>query len=512
MTLQELNKTYGMQKKLVLYHSAEIYKRECAASARKGIPTVNCEGQYLTDFARMILKEYRIGRGEYFEEVEKATGLGIMLACALELVRKKKLSYFKQSMLDSGTIRQLLTDIEVLRMENCLDKIADAENEKLRDVSIIAQVYMERLRQLHLYDNVTILEDATTLIASGKLIVDGDVIGTYTDALDEYSAKENDFWKVLCKDKNAVMLTINEAKTKSAPDKQFFRVFGLHNEIHAIVKDVIAKGIPWEQVQIVASTNAVFYPLITYLQKLDIPYCLPEGVSEQYSYAASHIQTYLDNPANFEIDSEGNVNTGAVFEGLAKRLEKAAGNGKLPQSAVASLINKASVCRKNASCYDFEANYYVVVKMIEHMLLGGSFVEDKKEAGAVYIASLSHTEMGFRPYVYLMGFESQNYPGDHPQSPILLDEEMEQIGLPKRRMSGRPGEQLEEKLKRIIASDVKGITISYVSYDTVNMREQNPSAFYQQALKESGATERLFGFAEERYSDILEAREWLLQK
>ena len=296
------------------------------------------------------------------------------------------------------------------------------------------------------------------------------------------------------------------------PDKQFFRVFGLHNEIHAVVKDVIAKGIPWEQVQIVTSTGAGFYPLITYLQKLDIPYCLPEGVSERYGYAASHIQTYLDNPANFEIDSKGNVNTGAVLEGLAKRLEGAAGNEKLPQSTVSSLIKKASVCRRNAACCDFGANYYVVVKMLTHMLLGGTVVEDRKEGGAIYIASLSHTEVGFRPYVYLMGFEAQNYPGDNPQSPVLLDEEMEQMGLPEERMSGKRREQLEEKLKRIMTSEVEALTISYVSYDTVNMREQNPSSFYQQALKESRATERLFGFAEKQYSDILEAREWLLQK
>ena len=54
--------------------------------------------------------------------------------------------------------------------------------------------------------------------------------------------------------------------------------------------------------------------------------------------------------------------------------------------------------------------------------------------------------------------------------------------------------------------------VSMTSYDTINMREQNPSAYYQKELKNSGMEEKTFGFAEDDASRILEAREWLLHK
>jgi hypothetical protein len=152
--------------------------------------------------------------------------------------------------------------------------------------------------------------------------------------------------------------------------------------------------------------------------------------------------------------------------------------------------------------------------MIKGILLGGSIIDDKqKEEGAVYIASLTRTETAFRPYVYLIGFESRNYPGGSTQSPVLLDKEKTDIGLPDWYLSDYHQKDLEKHLDRIMSSDVKQITISYVSFDTVNMREQNPSAFYKKELIRSGEAERehSFDFGERTADDILEAREWILQ-
>ena len=512
MTLQEFNKSYGIQKKLVIYHSDELYKRETAMGAKAGVASVNCEGQHLLAFARVKLREYKIGLGEHFDEVDSSTQIGIMLACVLDLARKKALSYFKESMLDSGTVKQLLADIEILRMEDKLDCLKGSTDSKHNDVSIIAETYIERLRKLKLYDSIQILEESTELIRAGEIRIEYECLAIYRDVLDTCSHKERILWDAISSGRTCEIIDMAILEESCKPERQFFKVFGLHNEIHAVVKDVIARGIPWEQVQVVTSNTAGFYPLMTYLEGLGIPYCMPEGISEKYCYAASHIQTYLDNPANFLIDSHGSVNTGEVFSGLADRLEKVAANPKLPLPSVLTLLNKAALCRKSMACYDFEADYYVVVKLVQNILLGGKSLEDQKEEGALYVGSLSHTELAFRPYVYLIGFEARNYPGDNTQSPILLDEEMRSMGLSEQYLSGKRREESEKKLQRIVASATKLVTISYVSYDTVNMREQNPSAFYQKERGKTAGKERLFGFAEENRTDILEAREWLLQK
>lgn len=512
MTLKELNKNYGFKKKLVISGSKELYKRECEASARAGIASVNCESMSLTLLAKDLFKDYKIGLGEKFEEIDKPTQMGLMLASALDLARNKKLVYFRESMLDGGTVKQLLNDIGILRLEAALEAVKDSADPKLRDVYTLANAYIERIDKLNLYDNVKILNEAIRLISEKKIDTYAKVIAIYKDDLDELSFIEHNFFDAITSAKEVIILETEETNVELSSEKQFFRVFGLHNEIHAIVKDIINRKLPLEQVQIVASTSSGFYPLITYLQKLNILYCLPEGISEQYSYVATQIQIYIKNPANFEIDSEGNVDIKAVFEGLADRLEVVSSRNNLPQPIVVSLLGKASICRKNMESYAFEANYNVVVKLIESMLIGGNCTEENSEEGALFISSLNYAEVGFRPYIYMMGFESRNYPGGINQSPILLDIEMDVLGLPKHYKSDYRREKQEAKLNRIISSNAKVITMSYVSYDTVNMREQNPSAFLQRILKNSGCKERLYGFSEVDKEMILEVREWILQK
>lgn len=503
-----------MQKKLIIHNLPELYRREVIASARAGIPTVNCEGQSIQAYAGAILKDYKTGRGESPGEADNSTQMGIMLACVLELAGNNKLTYFNESMLDNGTVRQLLTDIKILRMEEKLDDLKDSNEAKLKDVYEIALAYIDKLYALKLYDSVRILEECTELISCGSIDVPAEIIAIYRDTYDNLSEKEKKLWKAITAGKAVEVIEISEVnsqESKRDSQKQFFKVFGLHNEIHAVVKDVIARGIPWEQVQVVASSAAGFYPLMTYLQGLGIPYCMPEGISERYSFAASHIEKYLKNPANFILDSEGNVRIRDVFERLAKQLEEIARIPKLMKTSAATLYNKASVCRQSMECYDFNIDYYLATRLVENILLGGSIVEDNKEEGAIYISSLAATEIAFRPYVYLIGFESKKYPPVSMQSPVLLDEERNDIGLPDRYCSTKQSEEIEKHLDRILNSDAKCITFSYVSFDTVNMRELNPSAIYQKELKDSGCKERIFGFAEESVTDILEAREWLLQ-
>lgn len=510
MQLSTFNKKYGMQKKVVVCHSPELFKREVTAHVRMGVPAINCEGYAFTELVSTLLREYKTGQGEYYEEAERSELIGMMLACALEVIRDHKLSYFKESMIDSGTAKQLLEDVQLLRKEGKLESLKDHPDSKLADVYQIAMEFIRRLQELDLYDEIRILGETNELAAAGDITLEAEVVGIYGESREKFTALERQLWENFIQQKTVEQLERIQINSDGEGKKQFFKVFGLHNEIHAVVKDVLERKIPWEQVQIISCTNAGFYPMLTYLQQLKIPYCMPEGISEDYSYPASSIKKFLENPANFFIDSEGNVNVSELFLGLADRLDRLAAIPQMPQPTVLSLLGKAGICRKCATYYGFEAEYHLAVRMAETMLLGGRIVEDRREEGAIYIGSLGRTEMVFRPYVYLLGFESRNYPGTQVQSPVLLDMDKMGLELPQMHLSARKTEELEEKLRHIMASPAELITISYVSYDTVNMREQNPSSFYQKLFEDSDCEEQLFDFREEESSKVLEAREQML--
>jgi McrBC 5-methylcytosine restriction system component len=510
INLSELNRRHIMDNKLVIYDSAELYKREVIEANHNGIPVANCDGMNLISLAGKLLKDYKIEKGEAFIEADKALLLGIMMSTVFELIREGKLHYFKETMIDGGTVSQLLKDIDILRVENKLDVIKDSKDLKLANLYMIAESYGSKINDI--YDDAKIFSEASGLAVAGSISCEYDVIAIYKDAYDKLSDSEKNFWKNYVKEKEFFIIDSDSESSKGKAPKQFFKVFGLHNEIHAVVKDVLRKKIPWEQVQIVTADPAGYYPMVTYLKQLDIPYCLPEGLSEEYSFEASLVKNVIDNPAYFDIDSEGNINAKEMYTALADNLKKLAGNGKFPSNTVTVLFSKASVCSHNAEYSDYKANYHILSRMIKGILLGGSIVDDKqKEEGAVYIASLTRTETAFRPYVYLIGFESRNYPGGSTQSPVLLDKEKSDVGLPDWYLSDYHQKDLEKHLDRIMSADVKQITISYVSFDTVNMREQNPSAFYKKELTESGEAERCFDFGEKTTDDIVEAREWILQ-
>ena len=74
MLLREFNQNYGMEKKLVIYGSAELYKREVAEANHLGIPSVNCDADLLISKAEALLCDYRTGCGEMTEKADAAKG------------------------------------------------------------------------------------------------------------------------------------------------------------------------------------------------------------------------------------------------------------------------------------------------------------------------------------------------------------------------------------------------------------------------------------------------------
>ena len=511
MTLKEFVKEYKFQKKLVIYNSDELYNRECALCAEDDVPVINCEGEYLLSVARNIVVKYYAVLGKWFEEIDENNQAGMIMALALKLIHENKLSYFKESMIDSGTAQQVTTDINILRREKKLDRLQNHTDSKLSDIYIIASDYIKTIESDEVLDSVSILKKAIEALDRDISYLNADLVTIYDDAYNEFSCLEKEFYAKLINNKSNLGNIISSSSIpKKQPQKSLFKVFGLNNEIHAVVKDVLKKGIPWERVQLVVCNTDRLYPMITYLKELNIPYYLPEGVTEQYEYISAYIRRYLENRANFDFD-KNKVNIRISFQSLAEKLKERANNGKIPENQVITFLNKAEICDKNARLYEFNADYNVAIKFMNDVLLGEMTHEKSKtESGSLYIASLMKTETIFRPHVYFLGFEARNYPGSHMQSSVLLDKDMKELGLDERYMSTGKSQKEVERVKRLLESDAEYITISYVSYDSVHMREQNPSSVYQEELQSNHIQENKFGFTAANKDDVMELREWVL--
>ena len=79
----------------------------------------------------------------------------------------------------------------------------------------------------------------------------------------------------------------------------------------------------------------------------------------------------------------------------------------------------------------------------------------------------------------MTGFSSANYNSNSAQLAVLLDDEMSGLSEKYKKYTVAEQDRLNKaKIDRIIFSVNSNVTISYVCFDTVNMREQNPAEFF----------------------------------
>ena len=187
----------------------------------------------------------------------------------------------------------------------------------------------------------------------------------------------------------------------------------------------------------------------------------------------------------------------------------------------------AGACKQSAIVFGDSLNHQNTMesrkKLVLHILEGEHICKKTQEQGSILISSLDAIAVASRPHVYLVGQNGKDFPGTFRESPVLLDKERIELGLLADLVSKEEERKKYHLLQVLSSNDIDTLTISYVYYDTVHMREQNPSSFYQKLwmeckakekekkekgeIAESELKEKEVGFAELEKEQILEKRE-----
>ena len=116
----------------------------------------------------------------------------------------------------------------------------------------------------------------------------------------------------------------------------------------------------------------------------------------------------------------------------------------------------------------------------------------------LHLSSYKHGGRSGRPHTYVVGCDSQLFPGGSTQNPVLLDVELEAISKDLMPSS----EQLKENLYRMasLLSSLRGrVTLSFSSFDVLDNRDSFPSSILLQVYR------LLSGNPGTDYSDLMAA-------
>ncbi len=132
--------------------------------------------------------------------------------------------------------------------------------------------------------------------------------------------------------------------------------------------------------------------------------------------------------------------------------------------------------------------------MIRDAKVGGS----GPAPGCLHLSSYKHGGRSGRSHTYIVGCDSQLFPGGSTQNPVLLDVELGAISKGLMLSS----EQLKENLYRMssLLASLRGcVTLSFSSFDVLDNRESFPSSILLQAYR------LLSGNPAANYSDLMTA-------
>ena len=117
------------------------------------------------------------------------------------------------------------------------------------------------------------------------------------------------------------------------------------------------------------------------------------------------------------------------------------------------------------------------------VLIEALSVQSNREAeDAILCTSFSTAGLITRPYVYVIGLDADRFPLKANESPVLLDQERQNLGLTFG-MSTSVEKNSIYRLLESLAGKIKRVVFGYNYFDTVGIKEKNASSFYNRLLE-----------------------------
>lgn len=108
-----------------------------------------------------------------------------------------------------------------------------------------------------------------------------------------------------------------------------------------------------------------------------------------------------------------------------------------------------------------------------------SYLSGDAESGKLYCAAPTQAAGLERKYLYVLGFGRLAMQGNQKESPVLLDEERQELTGMK--TSWEKGAEREYQVLQILAQHEGELVLTYPDYDSSGMLEQGPDSFFKDA-------------------------------
>ena len=450
----------------------------------------------------------------------------------------KELKFFKDRMITLSLSREIWKNLELLRKNTALDSNVFNENLRFNDLKLLNNKLDEELEKLSNKLDMLIFDESKLFKSSIDILNRKDVFLPYNNIifkkynLNELSIIEKEF---LTSFSNRIgsdiddIFLLNTYEIEALPQVikniNFSSSYGIHNEIHGVIKDILEKQIQFSDAEIIFTNNNELKLAKKELERLKIPYKSTLGNNgldtEEYSIlkAIFDIDEFEFSPHRAEIKLLGYKS----YKNYKKN------NKKLP-SFFDYLMNKRQnidvYCKEFiketisfiSECFDSDVATLFVISLNEYVsyiddrdkdklsnlkelvmdILGNINIPSVENIGDSYLllGALSSLPPEVRENVYILGLDSNNFKSSISDSPILTDSEKLLLGVRdtdfnmSKKIYNRKERKLLEFLSLISNNKNLHLTLSYVSFDSVNIKEANQSSFYMRLKSACGVYDK----------------------
>jgi len=345
-----------------------------------------------------------------------------------------------------------------------------------------------------------------------------------------------------------------EAPQVNPGDVVIFQAYGLANEVREVLRRIKKAGIPLDQAAIYYTAGETYIPLIySITARLGIPVAFSEGVPITYTrpgrlalqllrwieenYSSSLLYRMITGgemelPApDIElkelvsgilaqipaVDQAGQVGFAEFCQGVGRVVKSYARvAGEMDGYALQDIAENLA---EAAQAYPGRVTEREAVKRLRLWLQGLSTGASGPQPGRLYAADYRQGGWELRQHNFVVGLDSDSFPGSGLQDPVLLDSERQGISSALRLRSTAPRANLY-RMARLLASRRGKVALSYPCIKTAEGRAGSPAAILLQVYRLAGGSHeadytQLFrslgapvSYIPEEAADSLSEEEW----
>ena len=151
----------------------------------------------------------------------------------------------------------------------------------------------------------------------------------------------------------------------------------------------------------------------------------------------------------------------------------------------------------------YHINYGVSYEDASKAIFAQNVGRESIKEGSLYFTSINNALSCLRPYLFIVGLSSNNFPGMSKEDPMLLDEDYETFGVEK--ASNRNIINNKETFFRLLneanENDVS-IHLSYAYYNSSSLKEQNASSIIFESYKKENGNDKTIEDLDNEFKDL----------